>query len=131
MTTEENKALIRKFCDEAFNKGKPQADFFVPDRPLHRPWGDQPGAISNIHAEVLDQVAEGDKVTTRWRATFTHSGEFRTPWGSVIPASGKQLSLTWLSIDRIAGGKIAESWVEGDWAGVLQQLGAIPAPAAT
>jgi predicted ester cyclase len=130
MSAEENKAVIRRFCEEVFNQGKPQEDFFGPGRVIHRAWPDYPGVFTDLHARIEDQVAEGDKVTTRWSATFTHSGQFVTAWGTVVPPSGRRLTLTWLSIDRFVDGKIVESWVEGDQAGLLQQVGAIPAPAA-
>ena len=45
-----------------------------------------------------------------------------------MPATGKQVSFEALSLSRIAGGKIAEHWFIGDLLGVLQQLGAFPAP---
>jgi predicted ester cyclase len=129
MSTEENKALMRRICEETMNQGGSWETYHAVDRVLHRPWDSPPGAVSNFHAEIQDQIAQGDKVATRWRATFTHSGDFRTTWGTVVPPSGRQITLTWLSIDRIADGKVVESWVEGDWSGVLRQIGAIPTPA--
>ena len=46
------------------------------------------------------------------------------PQGTAAP-SGKVLTFTWISINRITDGKIAESWVEGDALGMMRQLGAI------
>ncbi len=66
---------------------------------------------------MLDQVAEGDKVATRYRLGGTHTGEF---FG--IPASGNTAFLTATAIDRIAGGQIVERWSEFDFGAFLQQL---------
>jgi steroid delta-isomerase-like uncharacterized protein len=78
-------------------------------------------AFSDRQVEIADQVVGGDKVATRWKATGVHSGEFNS-----IPATGRHVSLTWISIDRIADGKIIESWEVTDAAGLLRQLGVLP-----
>ena len=78
-------------------------------------------AFSDRQVVIADQVVAGDKVTTRWTATGVHSGQFNG-----IPATGRHVSLTGISIDRIAGGKIAESWEVTDDAGLLRQLGVLP-----
>ena len=78
-------------------------------------------AFSDRQVEIADQVVAGDKVATRWTATGVHSGEFNG-----IPATGRHVSLTGISIDRIAGGKIVESWEVTDDAGLLRQLGVMP-----
>jgi steroid delta-isomerase-like uncharacterized protein len=78
-------------------------------------------AFSERQVEIADQIANGDKVATRWLATGTHAGEFHG-----IPATGRRGTMTGISIDRIAGGKIVESWEVTDDAGLLRQLGAFP-----
>jgi predicted ester cyclase len=80
-------------------------------------------AFSDRRVTIEDQLADGDKVATRWRVTATHSGEFHG-----IPATGRRGSMTGISIDRLAGGKIVESWEVTDDAGLLRQLGAVLAP---
>jgi steroid delta-isomerase-like uncharacterized protein len=70
---------------------------------------------------IEDQVAEGDKVVTRWTATGTHKGELMG-----IPPSGKKVRVTGIAIDRLEDGKIVESWSSFDQLGMLQQIGAIP-----
>jgi steroid delta-isomerase-like uncharacterized protein len=77
----------------------------------------------DINLTIEDQVAEGDRVVTRWIARSTHRGEFQG-----IPATNKQVSLTGTDIDRIASGKIVECWTNADEQGLLQQLGIVPAP---
>jgi steroid delta-isomerase-like uncharacterized protein len=78
-------------------------------------------AFSDRQVVIADQIVNGDKVATRWRASAVHSGDFNG-----IPATGRQVSLTGISIDRIAGGKIVESWEVTDDAGLLRQLGILP-----
>jgi predicted ester cyclase len=69
------------------------------------------------------QIAEGEKVANRFVFMGTHLGEFE----GVTP-TGKRVEFTGNSIDRVAEGKIVESWVEVDMLGVLRQLGALPGP---
>ena len=78
-------------------------------------------AFSDRQVEIADQVVAGDKVATRWQSTGLHSGEFNG-----IPATGRRVSLTGISLDRIAGGTIVESWEVTDDAGLLRQLGVDP-----
>lgn len=80
-------------------------------------------AFSDRRVVIEDQLSDGDKVATRWTVTALHSGEFQG-----IPATGRRGAMTGISIDRLAGGKIVESWEVTDDAGLLRQLGALPAP---
>ena len=75
---------------------------------------------------IQDQVAEGDKVVTRLIGRGTFRADFQG-----IPATGKLVEITGISIHRIADGKLAEHWANVDGLGFLQQLGALPAPAQT
>jgi predicted ester cyclase len=61
--------------------------------------------------EVLDQLAEGDRLATRWVASMLHEG--------------KRVTLTGITIDRFEGGKIVEAWRCMDRLGFLQQTGSI------
>jgi steroid delta-isomerase-like uncharacterized protein len=78
-------------------------------------------AFPDLKLMVEDQIAEGDKVVTRWSATGTHQGELLG-----IPPTGKQTTATGITIDRIQGGKIVETWTHWDNLGLLQQLGVVP-----
>jgi len=80
-------------------------------------------AFTEAHVEFGDQVSNGDKVVTRWIATGTHSGSFKG-----IPATGKRIRITGISIDRIENGKIAESWEVTDDLSVMMQVGIVPLP---
>lgn len=77
------------------------------------------GAFTDYRAEVIDQVAEGDKVATRWSFTGTQTAEF---FG--VPSAGKTATLTGTTVDRVVDGQIAEHWAEVGVSQFLQQLGA-------
>ncbi|MFN2497874.1 MAG: ester cyclase [Pyrinomonadaceae bacterium] len=79
------------------------------------------GAISDFREEVVDQIAEGDKVVTRLSGSGRHTGELM----GAAP-SGKELKWTAVVISRFIDGKIAEEWVEFDALSFLQQLRVIP-----
>jgi len=73
---------------------------------------------------VDDQILEGDKVATRWTGRGTQKGEI-----AGIAPTGKQITITGLTISRIEGDLVIEEWTTWDALGMLIQLGAIPAPA--
>jgi steroid delta-isomerase-like uncharacterized protein len=72
---------------------------------------------------VDDQIAEGDKVATRWTGRGTQAGEI-----AGIAPTGRQVTVTGLTISRLEGGKVVEEWTTWDTLGMLVQLGAVPAP---
>jgi steroid delta-isomerase-like uncharacterized protein len=78
-------------------------------------------AFPDNRSTVEDHIAEGDRVVTRWRARGTH----QAPFGPV-PASGRPVEIGGVTIERFAGGRIAEVWVVMDELGLMRQLGAIP-----
>ncbi|HEY7479504.1 MAG TPA: ester cyclase [Gemmatimonadales bacterium] len=67
-------------------------------------------------------VAEGDLVAKRWTFRGTHTGEYMG-----LPASGKRAVMAGVTIYRIQGGQVRETWWNYDALGLMQQLGAIPA----
>jgi steroid delta-isomerase-like uncharacterized protein len=79
----------------------------------------------DIHFTIENQIAEEDRVVTRFTARGTHTGEFRG-----LPATGKQIRVTGTETDRIADGMCVERWTNIDQLGMMQQLGIIPAPPA-
>jgi steroid delta-isomerase-like uncharacterized protein len=81
-------------------------------------------AFSDLRMTVVDQVAEGDMVVSRWRAEGTHDGELLG-----IPPSGNRISVEGVTTDRFEGGKIVEAWDLADMLGLMQQVGAVPAEA--
>ena len=142
MSLEVNKAIVIQLYEEVFNKGDldladklvaPNAVNHDPAAPPNIPSGALGvkavvtmlrSAFPDDHHTIEDLVAEGDKVVVR----LTHSG---THQGSLLDLAptGKQINNTSIHIFRIASGKIVEVWANRDDLGVLQQLGAIPAPA--
>jgi steroid delta-isomerase-like uncharacterized protein len=82
------------------------------------------GAFPDARSTVEDQVAEDDKVVTRWRARGTHTGAL----GDLSP-TGRTFDVAGITIERFVDGRIAEVWVARDELGMLRQLGALPEPA--
>ncbi len=77
-------------------------------------------AFPDLHHDVKDMVAEGDKVAVRLNVTGTHKGEFQG-----IPPSGRKLSLDEMTFLTIIDGKITEGWITSDTMSFMQQIGAI------
>ncbi len=77
-------------------------------------------AFPDMHITVDDQLAEGDRVATRWHATMTHDGDLMD-----TPATGQRVTITGITIDRLEDGKIVEAWRNMDTLALLQQIGAI------
>jgi predicted ester cyclase len=73
-----------------------------------------------------DLIAEGDRVAVRYTWRDTYQGT----WPGV-PGRGQAVTMTGIAIHRVVDGKITDLWVVGDELGLLQQLGAITAPAQT
>jgi predicted ester cyclase len=82
--------------------------------------------FSDRQVSIEDQLVDGDKVITRWKMMGTHSSMFRG-----TSATGQRITMVGISIDRIAGGKIVESWQISDDAGLMHQLEQVQEPATT
>jgi predicted ester cyclase len=74
-------------------------------------------AFGRIEVSVDDQVAEKDRVTTRWSAVATHIGEF-----AGIPPTGRDVILTGIDIHRLDGDRLVELWEQLDLATIISQL---------
>ena len=138
MSTEENKALVRRF-EEELNKGNLALidELFAADCVIHLGGGAElrgpeefrqlittfAPAFPDFVSTIEDLIAEGDKVVCRFTRTGTHKGEWLG-----IAATGKHITWTAIEISRIVGGKVVEAWGEIDMLSVMQQLGAIPTP---
>ena len=79
--------------------------------------------FSDARCTVDDQVAEGDKVATRWTGHGTHDGEM-----AGIAPTGKEVTITGLTISKVENGKLVEDRTVWDTLGMLVQLGAVPMP---
>jgi steroid delta-isomerase-like uncharacterized protein len=138
--SEANKALVRREMEEVFDRGNLDAadELYAPDYVIHDPTSPEDirgvegarqfaatyrQAFPDFQATVEDQVAEGDKVATRFTARGTHHGELEG-----IAPTGNRVEVTGINISRIAGGKIAEEWTNYDALGLMQQIGAVPSP---
>jgi len=76
-------------------------------------------AFPDARLTISDQIAEGDKVVTRWRIQGSHQG---TLWGVV--ATGNPINYSGISINRLENGKIVEEWCELDLLTIMTQIGA-------
>ena len=130
-----NKALVRRFVEDVLNRGEVGLlDELVADDHIdHGPLGNHCGLESirrdlltcragfpDLTFEIVELVAEGDRVARRFVATGTHLGNYLG-----APPTGRPVRVTGLAIDRIAAGKLAETWSNLDLFGLLRQIGAI------
>ena len=139
----ENKEKVRRLLEEGFGQGKVD----VVDEVLHSDFvcydpnseaGEIRGtdtikgeieyfrtAAPDLTYTVEDQIAEGDKVVSRYRVSGTHQGEF---FG--VAGTGNRVEFTGINIDRFdESGKMVEEWPEYDLLGAMRQIGAVPEPA--
>jgi steroid delta-isomerase-like uncharacterized protein len=134
---EQNKQLVRQFF-EALDRqdtekmdqlvssanyslhfcGMPPLDWNANKKEFLAPFNK---AFPDLTHDIVDLVAEGDKVAVSVNVTGTYKGEFQG-----IPATGKQVSFTAMDILTIVDGKITEEWATADIMGLMQQIGAIP-----
>ncbi|MBV9179801.1 MAG: ester cyclase [Acidobacteria bacterium] len=75
-------------------------------------------AFPDLRFTLGDELSEGELVVTRWTATGTHEGDL-----AGLPRSGKQFSVTGMTMARITNGRVVESWSNWDTLGMMQQLG--------
>ena len=141
MSTEENKALIRRYIETMDDNDSSDwsilDEFIAEDVVVHNPM--LPGLTSDREGikqaaetfrqatpgrhEIPLQVAEGDLVVSLIVGRGVHAGELLG-----IPATGKEVETEGIAVHRIADGKIVEYWAVTDTVRVLQQVGALPAP---
>ena len=134
-----NSNIVRHFITEVLNQGKIESagEFFWEDMVEQVPLpGQAPGlsglqdalrgmraAFPDMHWIVEEQIAEGDKVMTRFEWTGTHQAEF---FG--VPATGRPVRVWGVVIDRLESGKIKDTRIIMDSLGLLMQLGTFPPP---
>ena len=142
MSVERLTAIHRRYNDEVTSEGKLDLidTIFAPDYVDHVSASPEVHGLEGIRAfvgtfraafpdarfTVEDRIVEGDKLVARWTMRGTHHGAF-----AGVPATGKQVTVTGISIHRFEGDKIHESWDYYDALGLMQQLGAIPQLAQT
>jgi steroid delta-isomerase-like uncharacterized protein len=136
--SEQNKALVRRYLEQTVNEGDAtafdeltSADYVghmsgVPtfDRATHKQLlAAFRGAFPDLRITIEDLIAEGDKVANRATYSGTHRGAFQG-----LAPTGKRFTIAGINVSRIADGKVVEDWTVLDMLGMLQQLGAVPAP---
>lgn len=136
---EENRALIHRWFEEVWNKGRAEAidEMFAEDgiangladesgEALRGPSGFKPffqkfrEAFPNIEVIVEDTVAEGDKIAARCRVRGTHQGD-----SLGVAATNNEIEFTGICIVSIKDGKIAEAWNNFDFMSMSRQINAI------
>jgi steroid delta-isomerase-like uncharacterized protein len=135
MANEQNEAVVRRTFD-AFNSGDTSTadELIAADAVNHDPAQPEEGhgpdgfkqtielyraAFPDLTFTIDAIFSDGDMVCTRWSTTGTHEGDLMG-----IPASGNHITSSGISVDRVEDGKVAESWVQWDNLGLMQQIGA-------
>ena len=131
MRDEIRKVGVRWF-EEVWNKGRREAiaEMLLPDAVIHDAAKDGKGpegfypffdrlqaACSNIRVNVEQTIVENDLVCVRWSCTMRHTGD-----GLGLPATGKPLKTTGISIVRVEGDKLVEGWQNWDMLGMMEQI---------
>ena len=138
--SQDNATIVRRFVDEVITQGNIEAaaqyvwEDVIEQVPLP---GQGPGldglkdilramraGFPDIVFSIQEQVAERDKVASRFEWTGTHKGEFLG-----IPATGRTVRVWGMVIDRLEGGRIKDTRILMDTFGLLGQLGVLPSPA--
>ena len=137
MSTEDSKAVARRYWKESEDGGIVGDDVLAPNYRFYFPGNPSPldrqghhdfsimfyKAFPDARFTVEDMIAEGDKVVSRYTIRGTNLGPFLG-----IPPTGKQTTIGGITIFRVAGGQIVEQWSQVDILGRLQQLGVVPRP---
>ena len=136
-----NATVVRNFTDEVITQGNIEAaanyvwEDVVEQVPLP---GQGPGldglkdilramrtGFPDIVFSIQEQIAEDDKVASRFEWTGTHQGVFLG-----IPATGRPVRVWGIVIDRLEEGRIKDTRIIMDTLGLMTQLGVLPAPPA-
>ena len=139
MSEQQNVAVVNRAA-ERWNAGDLAGylELYAPSIVLHGIQGVEPGfdsarqfyeafwsAFSDSRLTFEQTIAKDDTVTIRFALRGTHCGELMG-----IPASGRPIDVPGITILRFEDSRCVERWSQTDFLGLLQQIGAIPAPAA-
>ena len=126
------KRLVQRYYDEVLTERRLEVlgELLAPGFVGHDPTGaamdrvEYHDAVRMLHdgfgtlvVRIDDQIAEKDRVTTRWTATATHTG-----WFAGIAPTGREVTLTGIDIHRLEGDRVVELWEQLDLATLLAQL---------
>jgi predicted ester cyclase len=140
MSLQSNLLLCCDFAQKMINeRDLTVAPDFIAEDSVHHEFGDVPPDLQggpramaqfiNLYLQAFpdlrlifeDTMADRDRVVTRWRLEGTQTGPLMG-----ITASGRRVSIEAIRIDRIENARIAESWMQMDALGLLEQIGALP-----
>jgi steroid delta-isomerase-like uncharacterized protein len=136
----ENKALLQRWFEEVWNKGRVTAidEILAESGVVHGLGAESIGpegfkafhaaycnAFPDVRVRLDHIIAEGDTVAARWTASATHKGD-----GLGFPATGKPSHFTGMTFVRVERGRLVEGWNSFDQLGMLQQLGVVNLPSA-
>ena len=137
MTAQENALVVRRFAEKVITEGfiDSAVDFVWEDVVEQVPLpGQGPGleglkdilrvmrsAFPDLDFSVKEQIAEGDRVASRFEWTGTHKGEFLG-----VPATGRHVRVWGMVIDRLEQGRIKDTRIIMDTLGLMTQLGVFP-----
>jgi steroid delta-isomerase-like uncharacterized protein len=138
---QDNATIVQRFVDEVINLGRMDlaAQFVCEDVVEQVPMpGQGPGleglkdilrqmraAFPDLDFSIKEQIAEGEKVVSRFEWTGTHQQQFLG-----VPATGRPVRVWGVVIDRLEGGRIKDTRIIMDTLGLMMQLGVFPAPGA-
>ena len=137
MSTEENKAIVRRMTEEFYNQGNVEsaerffADTYMHHDPASPQVRDRDGlkevlrafltGCPDLHITIDQLLAEGDTVTKRWTYHATRTSDL-----AGLPPTGKRITMSGLELFRLEGGKIVECWLGYDNLSLMHQLGVMP-----
>lgn len=136
--SEKNQATVRRVFEEVWGKGRLDGldALLTSDIAVHDPMEPTEGlnaykdavrkyrtAFPDLRVDIDDLFSAGDKVVVRWHATGTHRGPLET-----LPPTGRQATITGISVARFSGDRICEQFDNWDALGMMQQLGVVTLP---
>jgi steroid delta-isomerase-like uncharacterized protein len=142
MSAEQNKEIVRRFYEQVWNAHDPSATatYYAEEFVDHNPAlpNLSPGmegarqtfagflsAFPDVHFTLNAVLGDGDLVACHWTASGKNGGSLLGR-----PATGRKITISGADIFRVTNGKIVERWGSFDTLGMMQQLGAVPAPSA-
>ena len=128
--------VVRRFYEEMNNgrKNEIAPELFTADHVMHDPQvpsGPGPQGMADVvsvyqegvegHWDIQEVFSADDRVVVRWIGSGRHTGDVNG-----IPPTGKAVQVDAITIHRMSGGKIAETWEVWDTLSFLQQIGVVP-----
>lgn len=143
---QQNKEIVARWVSEYWDAGDPSVvdELATEDIRVHYPLGGESRGREAVKNRIIgfkemfpeggfditdELIAEGDRVAACYEGAGTHTGPaWELPMGTVPESSGRSVSYTGIAVYRVHHGKIASEYGEGDYLGMVQQLGLIDPP---